>query len=163
MKVFATVLLFVLALAAWLVGNVWFGNVAALDYVALLPLPITLLLAVVPSAGQLYITEHWRNPDSLIARSWLFSIGAALLTALDLAGPALGLLISTGHLLPWSWAWFAGSLVAAFLLSWWAQHTAWTLGKRLWTLLRAQPRGRSKGRRNGHVSDVEELTLQEAR
>lgn len=117
----------------WFVGNVWLGNLQALEYLGWLaayPWFIKWVVAILPSASQLLITEQWGSGrkderEQLDPLSMVFAGFVAIV--IDLGGPVLGFFVVTG--LPFDRWNLAGAIVVATFVSILCQHVAWVRGK----------------------------------
>lgn len=111
----------------WYLGNIEYGNVAALEYLGWLrayPWWLVWVVAFLPSLSQLYITENW-SQEKLDPLSAIFSAFVAIVV--DLGGPALGFFVVTR--LPYSTGTLTVALVVAVFTSGLCQHVAWVRGK----------------------------------
>lgn len=145
--------------AIWWLGNIYYGNMVALDMLGWLtafPWWVQWVVAILPSAGQLYLEENWGAQDDEgpvldWATKGMISVTA---TGLDLGGPAMGIMATTAAagvpvgILP--------AIAAAFLVSWVAQHIAWRALKQTLRELNGELFGTktAKRRRGEHVKGV---------
>lgn len=120
----------------WWVGNIWYGNVKALDYLGWLasyPWYVSWVVAILPSISQLFLTEQWAakggkkdgEDDAIDPLSMVFAGFVAVV--IDLGGPTLGFFVVTGW--PFDWLTLAGAIVVASFTSVLCQHVAWMRGK----------------------------------
>lgn len=120
----------------WWVGNIWYGNIKALDYLGWLtayPWYVSWVVAILPSASQLFLTEHWKR-EELDPLSMAFAAFVAIV--IDLGGPVLGFFVVTDLSFDW-WTLAAAVVIAAFV-SILCQHVAWVRGKAALAALFAQ-------------------------
>jgi hypothetical protein len=123
-----TLLLLAVCFPLWLYINILYGAIPAIEQSGWLPRNewLILVLAVLPSAVQYYISREHDNEAALFQRSPVFRIGGALLIFVwDIAFPAHGLMLSAGKASPWLWEVFGVAVVIQLAGSWYAQQ-AWT-------------------------------------
>lgn len=141
-KFITSLALFALGLAGWAYGNIWIGNLGALDaFAPWLPEVGKWFLALLPSAGQAWVTERWGRQGAAgddgpeVQASGLIVTSLALFsTLLDLALPALGMLVVWG--IPVNGLGIGIALVLALVASWLCQHIWWSESKNLLIMAR---------------------------
>lgn len=118
--------------ALWIAGNIYYGNIKALEWLGWLkgyPWFIAWIVAVLPSASQLYITEEFSSDDGeeLDALSMIFAVFVAIV--LDLGGPTLGFYVVSG--LPFNIVTLLPALVVAAFVSVLCQHVFYVRARAL--------------------------------
>lgn len=118
--------------AIWLYGNILMGNLKALEWLGWMqayPWYLSWIVAFLPSASQLYITEQLGSDDGeeLDALSMVFAVFVAIVV--DLGGPMLGFFVVSG--LPFNMLTFVAALVVAVFASVLCQHVCFVRARAL--------------------------------